>query len=38
MGVKWTESRNTIVTDWSAYRALIVRGTCYTDSIVKEKE
>lgn len=38
MGVKWTDNRDPIVTDWPAYLARIVGEGCYTDSTNLERE
>jgi hypothetical protein len=38
MGAKWTENRDPIVTDWDAYRAMIVSAIRYTDSTNLERE
>jgi hypothetical protein len=37
MGAKWTESRDPIVTDWSAYRAMIVSAMRY-DGTTEQRE
>jgi len=38
MGIKWTSQSDTSHIDYSGITALVVSGSCYTDSIVKEKE